>query len=130
VNPRRSPSGIFGCHSEDQVRISSLTLGWPLRRRDRQRQYKRKPARCHPTNVSGFTMTTTSDQRGHRQEVPQSGPEQAVEAGQRGPRPLSLEHGDLLPYARTSKEVSTRLRKNTRTAATNAVIKRSTYQPS
>jgi hypothetical protein len=48
-----------------RVRISSLTLGRPPRGRDRQRQYRRKPARCHPTTVSGFTMTRTSDHRGH-----------------------------------------------------------------
>jgi len=29
--------------------------------------------------------------------VPQSGPEEAVEAVQRGSRPLTFEHGDLLP---------------------------------
>src|SRR5260370_2083775 len=48
-----------------RVRISSLTLGRPPLGRDRQRQYRRKPARCHPTTVFGFTMTRTSDHRGH-----------------------------------------------------------------
>ena len=28
--------------------------------------------------------------------MPEGGPEEAVEAGQRRPRPLSFEHGDLL----------------------------------
>jgi hypothetical protein len=37
----------------------------PPRGRERQRQDRRKPTRCHPTTVSGFTMTRTSDHRGH-----------------------------------------------------------------
>ena len=63
-----------------RVRISTLTLGRPPCGRNRQRQYKRKPARCHPTTVSGFTMTRTS--RPSRPGVPQRGPEEAVDAVQ------------------------------------------------
>ena len=35
----------------------------PPRGRDFQRQYKRKPARCQPTTVSGLTITSASFQR-------------------------------------------------------------------
>src|SRR5713226_2130941 len=69
----RSSPWIFGAPQSEfsaamrrmRVRISSLTFGRPPRGRDRQRQYRRKPARCHPITVSGFTMTRTSDHRGH-----------------------------------------------------------------
>jgi hypothetical protein len=47
-------------------------------------------------------------------------------AVQRGSQPLSFEHGDCCRSARTSSEVSTRLRKNARMATRNAVIKAST----
>jgi len=47
------------------ARISSVIFGRPPCGLDCQRQYRRKPARCHPTTVSGFTRTRTSDQRGH-----------------------------------------------------------------
>lgn len=39
-------------------------LSRPPRGRDRQRQYRRKPARCQPTTVSGLMMSRTSDHRG------------------------------------------------------------------
>jgi hypothetical protein len=61
-----------------RVRISLPTWGRPGCRRERQRQYKRKPARCHPTTVSGFTIANTSDHRGPK--LPQCGPEQAIKA--------------------------------------------------
>lgn len=71
----RSPAsdGIFGAPQPEfsaaiqrtRARISLLTLSRPLRGYDRQGHYRRKPARCHPTIVSGFTMTRTSDHRGH-----------------------------------------------------------------
>ena len=38
-------------------RISSGTFGLPLRDRDFHFQNKRKPARCQPITVSGFTIT-------------------------------------------------------------------------
>jgi len=37
-------------------RISAETFGRPPRQRDFQRQYKRKPVRCHRMIVSGWTM--------------------------------------------------------------------------
>jgi len=37
-----------------RFRISSLTLGRPPGRRDRRRQYSRKPFRCHAITVAGF----------------------------------------------------------------------------
>ncbi len=44
------------------LRISTVTFGLPPRDRDRQRQYRRNPARCQPTTVSGFTTISTSAQ--------------------------------------------------------------------
>jgi hypothetical protein len=49
-----------------RFRTSTLTFGRPPRGRDRHRQYRRKPARCQPTTVSGFTIAKTLDQLGHR----------------------------------------------------------------
>jgi hypothetical protein len=46
-------------------RISALIFGRPPRVRDRQRQYKRKPDRCHRMTLSGFPMARTPDHRGH-----------------------------------------------------------------
>src|SRR5260370_15736288 len=78
-----------------RVRISSLTLGRPRLGRDRPRQYRRKPARCHPTTVFGFTMTRTSDHRGHMyRRLVQKKRSRRFSKG-RGP--LSFQHGDLLP---------------------------------
>ncbi len=49
-----------------RVRNSGLTFGRPPCGRDRQLQCRRKPSRCQPTTVSGFTITRTSDHLGHR----------------------------------------------------------------
>lgn len=71
---------------------------------DRQRQNRRKPARCRPTTVSGFTMTSTSFQRDH--VCPQDGPEELIQRGQGRPRhcrPTFRRHGqdgNIRCYAR------------------------------
>ena len=110
-----------------RVRTSSLSLGRPPRGRDRQRQYRRKPDRCQPTTVSGFTMTRTSDHRGHmcRRAVQKK----RSRRFSKGRGRFRLSTATCCRKARTSSEVSTRLRKNTRMAARNAVIKWSTNQP-
>jgi hypothetical protein len=57
VNSRRSPSLIFCDHAEDQVPNclgKSLPADWPAHL-EINFQYKRKPARCQPTTVSGVT---------------------------------------------------------------------------
>ena len=104
-----------------RIRTSSLTLGRPPRGRDRQRQYRRKPARCHPTTVSGFTITRTSDHRGHmcRRVVQKKRSRRFREDRGR----FRLSTATCCRRARTSREVSTRLRKKTRRAARNAGIK-------
>jgi hypothetical protein len=84
-----------------RVRISSPTFGRPPRGRDRQRQYRRKPARRHAITVSGFTMTRTSDHRRHM--LPQSGPEETVEAVQGRSGPFAFEHGNLLSQSEDFK---------------------------
>src|ERR1700687_181459 len=44
--------------------ISAVILALPgAGPRDHQRQYNRNPARCQPTTVSGFTISSTSAQR-------------------------------------------------------------------
>jgi hypothetical protein len=42
--------------------LRSRQIGRPPRLRDVQRQYRRKPARCQPTTVSGLTITNASRQ--------------------------------------------------------------------
>ena len=52
-------SGFSSANGRISPRISSVTFGRRRRRRDRQRQYSRKPARCQLMAVSGFTITRT-----------------------------------------------------------------------
>jgi hypothetical protein len=123
----RAPVRILNRHRRMRVRICSLTFGRPPRGRDRQRQYSRKPARCHATTVAGFTMTRTSDQHGQMLR--------RVVRKKRSGRPregrgrLRLSTAICCSRARTSSEVSRRLRKKTRKAARNAGMKSSTKQP-
>src|SRR6185295_15606852 len=56
-------SGFSSARRRIRPRTSSVIFGRPPRGRDRQRQYSRRPVRCQPTTVSGFTMTRTSAQR-------------------------------------------------------------------
>jgi hypothetical protein len=53
-------SGFAMLISRISRRISSGTFGLPPRRLDFQRQYNRKPARCQPTMMSGFTIASAS----------------------------------------------------------------------
>jgi hypothetical protein len=46
--------------SRISLRISNGTVGLPPRAFDFQRQYNRKPDRCHLTTVSGFTIASAS----------------------------------------------------------------------
>ena len=48
--------GLARLMSRINWRISSGTFGLPLRDRDFHFQNKRKPARCQPITVSGFTI--------------------------------------------------------------------------
>jgi hypothetical protein len=68
---RRSAAGFL---KQMRSRIPSWILGQPLRRLDRQGQYSRKPLRCRPITVAGFTMAKTSDHSGHtlRSIIPKS----------------------------------------------------------
>src|SRR5438093_4754446 len=51
MNARRTPQRIFGAHPPISARRS--IFGRPPRERDFQHQYRRKPARCQRTRVSG-----------------------------------------------------------------------------
>src|ERR1700730_19008887 len=53
-------SGLAMLISRISLRISNGTVGLPHRALDFHRQYKRKPARCHLTTVSGFTIASAS----------------------------------------------------------------------
>jgi hypothetical protein len=46
--------------SRISLRISNGTVGLPPSAFDFQRQYNRKPARCHLTTVSGLTIVSAS----------------------------------------------------------------------
>src|SRR6476659_4939590 len=51
-------NGLARLISRISRRISNGTVGRPQRRRDCQRQYDRKPARCHLITVSGLTIAS------------------------------------------------------------------------
>ena len=53
-------SGLAMLTSRISLRISNGTVGLPPRAFDFQRQYNRKPARCHLTTVSGLTIASAS----------------------------------------------------------------------
>src|SRR5580704_3013884 len=53
-------SGLAMLISRISRRISNGTVGLPPRAPDFHRQYKRKPARCHLTTVSGLTIASAS----------------------------------------------------------------------
>ena len=99
-------------------RSSSFTFGRPPRRRDRHRQYRRKPLRCHATTVSGFTITKAVDQRGQicRRMVQKS----RSSPIKRGRVRLRLSTATCWRSARISSEASARVRKKTLRAATTA----------
>ena len=103
-----------------RVRTSSVILGRPSRRLDRQRQYSRKPLRCHAITVAGFTTTSTSDHRGHtlRSRI-QKSRSRCLSIGRRRFR---FSTATCCRSASTSKEVSRRLRKKTAKAARIAPI--------
>ena len=105
---------IFSAAAAMRVRNSWLTLGRPPRGRDRQRPYRRKPARCHPTTVLGFTIARTSDHLGQRcRKAVQKKRSQRLSTG---PGRLRLSTAICRRSARTSSAMSTRLRKKTRMA--------------
>src|SRR3984893_10480667 len=53
-------SGLAMLISRISLRISNGTVGLPPRAFDFQRQYNRKPERCHLTTVSGLTIASAS----------------------------------------------------------------------
>jgi len=117
VNPRRSPSGVFNCHGADQS--SNLLIHLRPAAAPPRSPPPIQAKACPMPSDYRFGFHDDQSIRPARPAIPQSGPEQAVEAGQSGSRPLSFEHGDLLPCARISKEESARLRKNTRMVASD-----------
>jgi hypothetical protein len=56
MDARRSPQRIVDAHPPISARRPASICGRPPRERDFQRQYRRKPARCYRTRVSGRTI--------------------------------------------------------------------------
>jgi hypothetical protein len=114
---RRYPPqcGFSSANLRIRARISSVTFGRPPRRRERQRPYNRKPARCQWMTVSGFTMTSTSLQRDQKWRiVVQNSRSKEFNAG-RGR--LRLSTATCCRSARISRAVSLRLWQKTRITA-------------
>jgi hypothetical protein len=59
MDPGSSQPGFSCVKRRIRSPTSSVILGLPGRRRDRHRQYHRKPARCQATTVSGLTIRRT-----------------------------------------------------------------------
>jgi hypothetical protein len=59
VDARRAQSKLSILICRISVRSSNSICGRPPRERDFHRQWRRKPARCHRTSVSGWTIVTT-----------------------------------------------------------------------
>lgn len=101
-------SGFSSATRQIRPRISSVIFGRPPRRRDRQRQYSRKPARCQPTTVSGLTMMRTSDPRDQMSHRAVQNSRSTQFKGGRGR--LGLRTATCCRRARTSSALSLRLR--------------------
>ena len=76
-------SGLARLISRINRRTSIGTLGRPGRRLDFQRQYDRKPARCHRSTVSGRTMVSASRAFGNSR---QTQPRTSLSAARNGNR--------------------------------------------
>src|SRR6202047_2122557 len=63
MDPRRSPQRIGNAHFADQLAYLPRNC-WPATPFVFQRQYNRKPARCHLTTVSGLTIANASQTPG------------------------------------------------------------------
>src|SRR5712671_1795927 len=66
--------------SRTGLRISNGIVGRQPRALDFQRQYNRKPARCHLTTVSGFTIASAS--RNAREKTIEANKNQAVDGAE------------------------------------------------
>ncbi len=80
-------------HGTDQI-PNLVVHPWPAASgRDRQRQYRRKPARCHPTTVSGFTITTSVHRDHDRRSTIQNNRSRKIYCGA---WTFAFQHSDLL----------------------------------
>ena len=67
MDARCTPSGVFVRHRPDYGPNIADVVGLPaVLLRERKRQYRRKPCRCHPTTVSGLTIRSDLAQRGQK----------------------------------------------------------------
>ena len=115
MNLRGSPARVSSARRRIRPRTSSGIADRPLPGRDRQRQYSRKPARCQPMTVSGFTMTRRSVHRGQRRRSVVQNSRSKEFNGGRGR--LRFSTASCWRKASTSSAVSLRVLKKTRTAA-------------
>ena len=70
MDPGSTPGGFSSAIDRIRWRSSWAIFGRPERRRESKRQYQRKPARCQPTTVSGFTTTSTLAHLDHQRRRP------------------------------------------------------------
>src|SRR5260370_22166925 len=96
---RRAPVRILSCHAADQS-TNLIADSRPAATRPRSPAPVQTKARPMPPD---HRLRLHNDQniRPSRPHVPQTGPNEAVEADQQAARPLSFQPGDLLPTLRT-----------------------------
>ena len=113
------------------ARILAVVLGLPPRERDRHRQNSRKPERCHPITVSGFTTTRTWVQRFHARLIATQ--KSRSKRFNRGRGRFLLRTASCCRRAMISRAASRRLRKKTLPAAnrvkTNSIMEPNVLTP-
>jgi hypothetical protein len=127
VDLRCAPGRVLLPDAESAREFHLVILGRPPRRRDFQRQYKRKPARCPATTVSGLTITSASFQR---DQVARKIVQNSRSIGRNdGLGRLRFRMATCWRSARTSTAISVRLWRKTRAAAIRERMNRSTDHP-
>lgn len=126
VDLRRSPAGVLKAHLANQTADLVCDPRSAAPPPGCQRQYSRKPLRCHAITVAGSTMARTSDHRGHtlRSRIQKSRSSRL----RTGRRRFRFNTTSCWRRASTSNERSRRLRKKTAKAATIAPIISITHQ--
>jgi len=100
------------------ARISTANFSLPPRDRDRRRQYSRKPTRCQPTTVSGFTTIRTS---AHLDQTRRRVVQNSRSTGfKRGRGRFLLSTAICCRRARISRAASCRLQRKNRAATRRA----------
>ncbi len=118
--------GLAMLISRISCRISAGTPGRPHRGLDFQRQYRRKPARCHRTTVSGRTMASASQLFGNSW---QTQPRTILSTADNGTRPGLPRRSTLICCRNTRISASSAARgRNRSTAAPRIILQRANIQ--